>query len=341
MKKRTKSLVLLLILLAVLVAAFLTLRLINAAKARREAEQDAASLIGAVAADPTELVCVREGEELRFTLDGDVWRLAEEPDLPLTQTYVTRLVTTAQKLSAERELPVPEDLGEYGLDDPSCELRITDAGGGVWDLLIGGRAGENRYAMLAGGDAVYTISSTLAEYLNTDLMSMVKLDTMQPVTEDDLRAIELTGPDSAFTFEKVTMANGSYTWYANVDGVRGDQIEVYAPQGLEEPAKDLLDRAVSALKNQSFVKCVDFRPEDPAAYGLHTPRCTVRVAYTLTGDDKTRTNGEYTLRIGAQVDDAETGETYYYAALEGSDMVCTLEASDVEPLLHALELLGV
>lgn len=351
MKKRTNNLVILAAVLVVLAGAFAVISLVNAANARRAAaDGEVLAVIGGIT-EPVEFSYKAGESELSFYLDGDTWRWSGGPELPLLQNYLTRIAAQVKGLAAVRTITEPDALSEYGLEEPANELVVKDADGTSLDLLIGDSSGSDRYAMIAGGSEVYTIASTLPGFLDTGLFDMVEKDTMQGVTEDEARMITLSSPEKAFTFDKMIKSNGSYTWYANINGERGDQIAVYEPEGLEKPARDVLDQVLNALKNQTFTACVDYRPDEARlnACGLGTPRCTVTVKYTLTqagskavmNMDSTKTNGEYTLYIGAQLEDAESEETSYYAMLEGSDLVYTMAASDVEPLLNALEIIGV
>ena len=351
MKKRTKNLVVLAAVLVVLAGALAVVSAVNAANARKAAaEEETPAVIGGIT-DPVEFSYTAGETQLSFYLDGDTWRWSGAPELPIMQNYLTRIVTKVQSLTAVRTIDEPDALSEYGLAEPANEFIAKDADGTTLDLLIGGVSGSDRYAMVAGGSQVYTIASALPGYLDTGLFEMVQKESIQGVTEDEAKWITLSSPEKAFTFEKVIRSNGSYIWHANVNGERGVQLAVYEPDGLEMPAKDVLEQVLNALKTQSFTACVDFRPDEARlnSFGLGTPRCTVTVKYTLTdagtstlmNADSTKTNGEYTLYIGAQIEDAETGETSYYAMPEGSDLVYTMAASDVDPLLNALEIIGV
>ncbi len=140
MKKRTKSLVLLLAVLVVLEAAFVIVSAVNAAMNGGLRSRTPPVSIGS-AADPVALSCTADGETLRFILDGGEWRWAEGPELPLIQSYVTRIASAVRDLTAVRTLELPEDLAEYGLKDPAYELVAEDADGGSLHLLIGGTAG--------------------------------------------------------------------------------------------------------------------------------------------------------------------------------------------------------
>ncbi|MCF0121183.1 MAG: DUF4340 domain-containing protein, partial [Oscillospiraceae bacterium] len=277
--------------------------------------------------------------DYEFALDGDgKWYWTAEPDFPLKQSFVTRIVTALNDLTAVRSFEPEGDLEQYGLDEAvGGQLIVSASDGTLFELLVGTDSGENYFAKKKDTSTVYTIGASLPTYLKTDIYTMAQGETIQGLTEEQVRTITLSNTEKNFTFEKNIRANSSYVWYASIDGERLEQIANYTPTGeTTMTASEHLSKVVSGLSVQTLTKCVEFKA-DPAKYGLDEPALRMTVDYVITESDETKTNGSYTLIIGDQCPDDPDS---YYATLAGSQMVYTITSADVTPFTAALAALG-
>ena len=104
-----------------------------------------------------------KGSSVSFDLEGEEWKLRDNPEQPLSQKKVQALAGLLSKLPALSMIQEPQDLESYGLSDPQLSFEITTADSTA-ALLIGDSAAEGQYyACLSGGTLVYTIGPDLTE----------------------------------------------------------------------------------------------------------------------------------------------------------------------------------
>ena len=74
-----------------------------------------------------------------FSKDGDEWKNQEDSEFPVDQEAVETLLNDLLSFTAERKLEDVDGLSEYGLEDPSNTIRLTDESGTETEILVGSR----------------------------------------------------------------------------------------------------------------------------------------------------------------------------------------------------------
>lgn len=173
MKKRARTLVILLCVLATCVGAYIVISFTNANEAKKAAEAANAALLYASGRDaPVKISCVSSGEPLSFVLEDNKWYAANNHDFPLKQEPLTTLAASLNSLTAVRILDKPLPLSAYGLDQPAYTLTASGKDGNVFKMLIGSQTGEYFYAMTEGGNKIYTIPAAFVGDLNNAAASV-------------------------------------------------------------------------------------------------------------------------------------------------------------------------
>ena len=106
--------------------------------------------------------------------EGNLWQILEPKKGTADATAVTGITIALSRLRAQELIArAPKDLKQYGLDMPAIEVAIEcDKGGSreTTTLKVGKKTKDGAfYAMLAGGDLVFTIPSLIEGSLHNDL----------------------------------------------------------------------------------------------------------------------------------------------------------------------------
>lgn len=342
MKKNSRTLLILGAVLVLCIGAYIGVSVYNANEAQKAAGASAAAPIYGERGEPVGISYESGDKALSFSLENGTWYVADNKDFPLNQTSLTNIVSALTGLVPVRTIDIASPLSTYGLAQPKYTLSASDEAGNVFKLLIGDQNSGNYYVMTEGGDKIYTISSTLAGALKTDLMSMIVLDTLPALSEATIDVISLAAGPSSLTLDKHKNKDETYTWFI-VNGTTYTAADEFVPrEPLALSPEKYAANAVSGLSKAQFSSCVVFRPttEEIKAFGLDAPLLTVTVDYTTTTGagtlEQASTKGTVNLIIGAALADGSG----YYARIPGSLQINVLPYDAVTPLIEALGALG-
>lgn len=315
MKRTTKLLCLLLILLVVSLAAAITPYLIP-----QEAAQAADTSATLLSLDPESVTGLGwenlGGEALSFTKDGGSWVYDADREFPLNTKILESILSGIRQVSASRTIEAPDDPALYGLNEPWCTVTVT-AGGERYELLLGDETGLGGERYLSNGDGkVYLVSAELLDYFDYGLYDLVQYETL-PDLED---AAALTIRAETQNLSLVRMENSglaysdAYVWFREADG--------------EYTALDtaLVESLLNVFRELGWAECVNYHADEAALaeYGLDTPTATVTIGYTPEDGE----TGAFVLEIG------DYDGSYCYARLGGSGMVYHVSASVSDTALY-------
>mgnify|MGYP000927925979 CR=1 FL=1 len=283
--------------------------------------------------------------DLTFTLDNGVWKSDADPDRPINQTNVKNLLNLVTTVKATKIISEqPEDLSEYGLDEPKGYIQGSQTDGKTMTVRIGDSAINNSgyYAMVNEDQKVYLVSasySTGTGYSDTD---MTELEESPSITAANIRHIIIDNRDKENIELKYdedntldTSAMGLFPWvmekpYGEAHSVDNSKIN------------DLL----SNYTDFSVISCVDYNGKDLNKYGLDNPLASVYIQYfetqtvkldtpekdPATGKDITEKqqniDKEYKIYIGDKDSEGD-----YYIKREGSNAIYTMYPSTIEKML--------
>lgn len=342
MNKQARTLLILGVILMVMIGAYIGVSAYKNAQAQKEAEAaKAAELYAGKRGDPVSIDYTSDGATLSFIQEEGIWYVTDNKAFPLNQDDLTQIATALTSLTAVRTLDAPSPLSAYGLDAPEYTLKAADSAGNTFSLSIGDEYNGNYYAV-TGDDAtkVYTIGSTLVGYLETDLLNLLALDTIPSLTGKTLESVTLTEPSASLYLTNAGGTDGTSNWSVVTGDTSTPADDVVLAEGTDKTPSELISGVETALKAASFSSAAAYQPTTDAlkAYGLDVPQLSVAVEYssTDTGTEETTTAESVTFEVGLSLDDGSG----YYARLSGSDQVCVLSSSVVEPLSEALTAMG-
>lgn len=300
MKRTTKLLVLTGVLVVVVAGCFIAEKITD-----RQSEDAAEDTTVAVTAeddgDLTDMRWTYDGQAYELLKDGDDWQVSGEDDFPLDAQYSSAMAAALTDVTATRQLEVPDDLSDYGLDSPALTVTATYSETGERTFLIGAQnaVSGDYYMMLQDGDAVYMIDSAMLSAFSKNLNDLVKLEDIPAM--NDATGYLMTASDGTTT-------------------------------QLTEVSDDLQ----SDILGLTWQACADYSAteEELAQYGL-APGTSITVTYTEsssdtsddTDSDADAVTDNFTFLIGADADD-----TYTYAKLPNSSIVYLIYKTEADAL---------
>lgn len=188
-----------------------------------------------------------------------------------------------EELTSSKTIEAPDDLAEYGLDEPKCSISVTAEAETTID--IGGETSLDglRYVSIGNGN-VYLVSSDLLTNFSCGLYDLVSKEAIPDMSDLVSFTVETASGtlDIEYLEDSGLAYTDRYTWFSLADG--------------EYTALDneLTEDLVSLVTGLSWGECVDYDADvkDLGDYGLDTPSVTVSVSYIETTEVDTNETDE-------------------------------------------------
>lgn len=338
MKKQTKQLVALAVILVAVIAVYVGLRTWNNTREEKESAVDEPQTLAGLV-DLTQLsYATEDGTRLTFHKKGENWVSSDEPDLPLVQESISEMEELFCGLSYERALEEHDELTVYGLSPAVRTVIGTDANGNTCTILLGNEIDYEDifYAMVDGRDVVYTVSGELYNAISIGLMDLAEVETLTEFSEETVKSISLVTAEGGLVLNKLTEKKQQIQEQdtgevdENGEAIMEEVVvteEIYhwfLADGTEIPdGNGTLVGVLDELSALNFSGVYAFRPTDEelAVIGLDDTATKL----TVEGVDGT------VLKLILGIPD-ESGDSCY-ARLDGSDRIHLLPVSDVDGLL--------
>lgn len=319
---RSKKLCILLGVLAVAcAAAFGAMRL----EERREQIKISGEVILDVPPESVQSLAWDCGEtSLAFHKD-ETWRYDGDPDFPVSEEQINRLLEPFRALGAAFRIEAVEDYGQYGLDDPVCTIRLS-TGERSYTVRLGdySKMDSQRYVSIGDG-AVYLVSHDLMEEFDAGLSDMIRHDEIPSF--DHVAGIEISGVES----RSITRRQ---------DGGAGDAYFTLQ-DGKNQPLDaEKVDRYLQSITRLNPVDYVSYHvtEEELELYGLDDPRLTISIDYTAEdGEEDTfrllvSPDPEAVQAAGEGADSGGDGEIPAYIRVGESQIVYKISPGGYEAL---------
>lgn len=315
MSKNNKTLLILTAVLVILAALLAGLKLYNNAQEEKKVQEEESARIHITEPGSLSQISYNNGtENIEVVKNGDSWTLAEDPEVELQQSYFTTLESEISNLIADREIPEPDDLSDYGLDNPAYTIKATDEEGNETIIHVGNGADSEYYLTTGDKDKIYTGGSALVSAIQYEIGDMIVNDTIPTIGTSQVVKININTP------------NGKSSY-------KGDS----------DDDEDAISTILGGLGALSFDGCENYHVENDelADYGLDKEhRIAVKITYkemTEESDDSESTSTDdsteqqtFTLYIG-NADDTGTSR---YVQVKGSKIINKALADTVNNLLN-------
>lgn len=351
--KRAKKLY---ILLGVLVAVCAITFGVSRYQTRQEEIKNSGEVILEVPTDSVESLSWDVGDRSfsfhKETIEGDtdsesIWIYDEDDVFPVDKTKINNLLSCFESLTAAFVIENPEDLGQYGLTDPSCTINFSD-GETSYTVLLGDYSpmDSQRYVSIGDGN-VYLVSEDPMEEFDVELSKMLD--------DDDIPYLEEEGTTTSIRFSGEI--NYEIAYEADSDNTyRADDVYFTEQNGRQVPLDST--RVSDYLHEVSFVfpdEYVTYKAtdEDLAACGLDNPQLVIEADYNTEDEDGNTVSNSFTMSISRDPDelakaqssdaettsedeaDTETEEITAYMRIGDSKIIYRLSGEDYETLMAA------
>lgn len=304
------------VVLAVLLAACIATFALSRYKAQKEQIQTSGETILSISADEVEsLSWDYDGQTLSFHRDG-AWSYDDDAAFPVDAEQMNLLLEPFAAFGAAFIIEDVDDLGQYGLDNPVCTIRIT-AGGETHTIQLGdySKMDAQRYVSIGDGNVYLAAHDPLDEF-------DVTLDEL--IDQDDIPAF---GQVSELRFSGAENYAVSY----QEDGgntYREDDVYFTERDGAQVPLDpDRVEDYLQAIQSLSLTDCVTYsaNDDDLQSCGLDSPELIIEVAYDgEDGASAARSSGESEEEITAY---ARVGQSKLLYQITGAEYEALMAAS--------------
>ncbi|NMA67013.1 MAG: DUF4340 domain-containing protein [Clostridiaceae bacterium] len=241
-----------------------------------------------------------EGQTKTVTEKKEIWT---NPDIELDEAKINNIALSAELSTITRVIDeAPEDLSIYGLDRPIV-VTLLMKDGTKHSIEVGGQTPtqDNYYVRRGGDKTVYTISKYRGDMLSYSKFDIMKksLYEKDEVAVEDITALTFTRNgekifDSVFD---VATSEWKITWPLNA---KADMME--------------FPKFLQWLSGVTVSEFIEENASDLGQYGLEEPS----YVFDFVLDGK-----QYGIRLGSKTD------THYYAKMNDNPMVFTVSSSNL------------
>jgi hypothetical protein len=316
--KRSKKLIALVVVLVVVAVVYAIIASRNPLYAPTETVEK--ETISEIDSDTITQISWQFGGDKITLVRGDAgWAYADDDKFPLNQEKVPDLLSEASKVKATQKLDNPEDLGEYGLTEPSGMITILTSDGNEINYYVGTQntVSKEYYFTLNSKDTVYMIPTDLVDTFSIGLFDLIQPENIPSITNVKSFSIET---ESGLLSFYLTKNGDEETWY--FDNGSDDDIVLDT-----EKTEDLLN----LITRLDWTTYADYyaAEDELSTYGFDNSS-VVTVNYSTTAETGAGET-DYTLKllIGGSSDDMR------YAKHADSTIIHLIKAETVEQILSA------
>ena len=324
MNRSKKLCILLGVLIVSCLAAFAAL---HAEEKQEQIKTSGETVLSIDSAKVTALSWTYDGMTLSFRRDGGDWQYEDDAEFPVSADAMDALLEPFAAFGAAFTIENADDLGQYGLDDPTCTITLT-TDDQTYTVKLGDYStmDSQRYADIGDGNVYLAASDPMDEY-DVELEDLIANDFVPYFDEV-----------SQITFSGST----EYTVIYDEDGKSLCADDVYFTSAGEPLDTSRVNSYISKLRYLDLSDYVTYKATDEelASYGLDDPELTVRVDYTDDG-----TSDTFILHISRDPEERkdaadsgaeeDTAGITAYARIGDSKIIYRLSGNSYEALMAA------
>ena len=341
--KNKKGLIVGIIILVLLLGAYFLLRYLNLDE-EDTAEEDAAETVFEIDADDISNIQIVSGENtFDFSHEDDQWSYVEDDKFPLSESAILDKVSSLTSVSSMRTIEDPDNLADFGLENPEVTATVTDTDGKETELALGATndAVSGCYMSMNGDTSkIYLVDTTLKINLEFDLSDIAEKEDIPSITGSTITSITIqkaegtaklfqdSGSETGWTFEDtdgssvpadsslVSTYTGNFSALAWTDYVTYDLNNLGA-YGLENPTVITVDYQQEEEADGSDTESSDDSAEETADDSTKDD----------TEEDSTVTvDKQMVMLVGSQTEDGN----YYYGKLQDNSCIYTIGSSTIQ-----------
>ncbi len=311
--KRSKRIVVLLGVLAC--ACIVTLITMKYEQRQEDIKNTAAVILEIPKETVTALSWEYDTQSFAFTKDEN-WQYDEDAAFPVSEDKINSLLEEFESFGASFVIENVEDYGQYGLDEPTCTIKIQTEDNS-YEVLLGNYStmDSERYVSIGDGN-VYLVKEDPMEQFEVSISDLIQNDSAPSWSQ--VTSVEFSGNE-----------NYDITYTEN-------SADTYCAEDVYFTEKDGSNKPLSTSRMQTYLNTLRYMgltdyvtynatEEELAEYGLDIPKLTVTVGYSYEDEDGQTQTGSFVLNVGGSVSDEASGST---AAENTTDASADGTASD-------------
>lgn len=296
------------------------------------------------------------GEAISLIRENDIWYYAEDKEFPLDQEYVTNnMVLTAAEATANKTVENPtENLADYGLDNPVVTIVLKKITGDEVKMSIGSynESVEGYYLKVDGNDNIYLVDGQMVFSFDMSIYEIADKEDYPLVEESSFVHVKIENGNQTMDLRgEVDEDAQSYLtsdyYYEKEKTWKISKYGSTYKEGNQTSIKEL----ITQLSLLNYSRMIDYHADEKEMkeFGIDEDAVRLTVDYQVLDETTAREvesadgiteivcdtiDKQYVLRIGDAVGDDGYRDPEYYVSLEGSDVVYTMSADSLEPIVE-------
>lgn len=299
MKKKSMNLITAVAVLVVLSGAYVGVKTYVAKqeeKENAEEEEEKTQVFSISSEDVQSIKFVIDKKEVTFEKNNDEWVKSDERDFPVDQDKLIEAIGSLNNVEADRVLDNVTDTTEYGLDDPTNTITITDKDGKETVLHVGmENASTSQYYVENGEDEskIYVVADSVFQPFMKTLYDYAKAGTFPVIDSSSISNVTVDENDDSYT---LTKDDNTGLW------------NIQDQDGAEKADSAKVSSLTSSIASIAYGSFVNYNCKDLSEYGLDKPYGTITIDYQEEVEEKSDSSEDGDASEENSTDEQDTTE---------------------------------
>ena len=299
MKKKSMNLITAVAVLVVLSGAYVGVKTYVAKQEEKESaeeEEEKTQVFSISSEDVQSIKFVIDKKEVTFEKNNDEWVKSDERDFPVDQDKLTEAIGSLNNVEADRVLDNVTDTTEYGLDDPTNTITITDKDGKETVLHVGmENASTSQYYVENGEDEskIYVVADSVFQPFMKTLYDYAKAGTFPVIDSSTISNVTVDENDDSYT---LTKDDNTGLW------------NIQDKDGAEKADSAKVSSLTSSIASIAYGSFVNYNCKDLSEYGLDKPYGTITIDYQEEVEEKSDSSEDGDASEENSTDEQDTTE---------------------------------
>lgn len=299
MKKKSMNLITAVAVLVVLSGAYVGVKTYVAKqeeKENAEEEEEKTQVFSISSEDVQSIKFVIDKKEVTFEKNNDEWVKSDERDFPVDQDKLIEAIGSLNNVEADRVLDNVTDTTEYGLDDPTNTITITDKDGKETVLHVGmENASTSQYYVENGEDEskIYVVADSVFQPFMKTLYDYAKAGTFPVIDSSTISNVTVDENDDSYT---LTKDDNTGLW------------NIQDKDGAEKADSAKVSSLTSSIASIAYGSFVNYNCKDLSEYGLDKPYGIITIDYQEKVEEKSDSSEDGDASEENSTDEQDTTE---------------------------------
>ena len=265
-------------------------------KENAEEEEEKTQVFSISSEDVQSIKFVIDKKEVTFEKNNDEWVKSDERDFPVDQDKLIEAIGSLNNVEADRVLDNVTDTTEYGLDDPTNTITITDKDGKETVLHVGmENASTSQYYVENGEDEskIYVVADSVFQPFMKTLYDYAKAGTFPVIDSSTVSNVTVDENDDSYT---LTKDDNTGLW------------NIQDKDGSEKADSAKVSSLTSSIASIAYGSFVNYNCKDLSEYGLDKPYGTITIDYQEEVEEKSDSSEDGDASEENSTDEQDTTE---------------------------------